>query len=210
MVKVNVAITATFENIKSLQPQRGVDDPDLPYFFKLQCMNCGEVCEKETCVIMSKKVANPSGKGTTNLVKKCKVCSREGTVTMVPERGCPLSLGASLYGTYITLMGFEFNGLEPVSCSFGRGWKAESTYGSLPSISLVFVLVMGIYETTGTLFEDIDLSGAEFADFCDVGQVPVRVSNVRAQCQVVPHWGYGSGRYRCRYGYGYGYGTRYL
>ncbi|KAF9613366.1 hypothetical protein IFM89_007444 [Coptis chinensis] len=39
--------------------------------------------------------------------------------------------------------------------------------------------------TSGTKFEDIDLSGGEYADYCEKGQIPVMISNLQAKFDVV-------------------------
>ncbi|PIA42866.1 hypothetical protein AQUCO_02000368v1 [Aquilegia coerulea] len=165
MVNVLLMVTAELENLTGLQPQEGCDDPNFPYYFKMKCTNCGEVSQKETCVMLSETVPLPNGRGTTNLVQKCKFCSREGTVTMVPGRGRPLMLEMGQSGKYAPLMVFDCRGLEPVDFSFGQGWKAEST--------------------SGTKFDDIDLSGGDYSEYCEKGEVPVMVSNLQAKFESV-------------------------
>ncbi|OVA11363.1 Protein of unknown function DUF866 [Macleaya cordata] len=165
MVNLMLMITAELDNLTDLQPQGGCDDPNFPFYFKMKCGNCGEVSQKETCLALSDTVPLPNGRGTTNLVQKCKFCGREGTVTMTPGRGRPLSLEASETGEYTPLMVFDCRGLEPVDFAFGDGWKVEST--------------------DGTKFEGIDLSGGEYADYCEKGQVPVMISNLRSKFEVL-------------------------
>ncbi|MGV7354888.1 CXXC motif containing zinc binding protein, partial [Mycobacterium kansasii] len=77
-------ITAEMENIASLQPINGLNDPNFTYYFKLRCENCGEATEKETCCSLDEQVAIPKSRGVANLVQKCKFCGREGNITMVP------------------------------------------------------------------------------------------------------------------------------
>ncbi|GLT85504.1 hypothetical protein SLE2022_036930 [Rubroshorea leprosula] len=55
-------------------------------------------------------------------------------------------------------------GYEPVDFVLGGGWKAESL--------------------AGKIFEDIDLSGGEFAEYDEKAQCPVMISNVRASFKV--------------------------
>ncbi|KAL5714033.1 hypothetical protein ACHQM5_016049 [Ranunculus cassubicifolius] len=165
MVLILLKITADLENLTELQPQGGCDDPNFPYYLQMQCMSCGEKSPKETCVILSETVPLSNGRGTTNLNQKCKFCSREGTMTMIPGRGRPLTLENGEGGQYTPLMVFECRGLEPVGFSFGGGWKAVST--------------------SGTMFEDIDLSGGDYSEYCEKGEVPVMVSNLKAAFQTV-------------------------
>ncbi|KAF5183316.1 Cxxc motif-containing zinc binding protein [Thalictrum thalictroides] len=161
MVNMLLMITAELENLTGLQPEGGCDDPNFPYYFKMKCSNCGEVSQKNTCVMLSETVPLPNGRGHTNLIQRCKFCSREGTVTMVQGRGRPLMLEVSQAGIYAPLMMFDCRGLEPVDFSFGHGWKAEST--------------------SGTKFGDIDLSGGDYSEYCEKGEVPVMVSNLKAK-----------------------------
>ncbi|XP_071703764.1 uncharacterized protein [Rutidosis leptorrhynchoides] len=84
-------VTADLENLTNFQPNGGVDDPNFTYYFKLKCGNCGTVTEKATCVSL-----NETGPQS----KKCKVCEREGTVTMFPGKGKPLTAEISEKGRY--------------------------------------------------------------------------------------------------------------
>ncbi|XP_043721215.1 CXXC motif containing zinc binding protein-like [Telopea speciosissima] len=166
MVKFMLMITAKLENLTNLQPLGGCDDPSFPYYFKMKCYECGELSEKETCVSLDVTVPTPNLRGTTNLVQKCKLCGRVGTVQLIPGRGRPLTNVTSLFEEYTSLMLFDCNGLEPVGFVFGNGWKAEST--------------------DGTKFYCIDLSRGEYSNYDDDGQFPVKkVLNPRANFVVV-------------------------
>ncbi|KAL6980071.1 hypothetical protein U1Q18_021721 [Sarracenia purpurea var. burkii] len=165
MVNYMLMITAELENLTNLEPQGGCDDPNFTYFFKLKCGNCGEVTQKETCVSLNETVPLLQGKGTTNLVQKCKFCKRDGTVTMITGRGSPLTEEISQSGNYVPLMLFDCRGYEPVDFSFGSGWKVESI--------------------EGTKFDGVDLSGGEFAEYDEKGECPVMISNLRAVFKVV-------------------------
>ncbi|XVE97639.1 hypothetical protein REPUB_Repub03eG0036100 [Reevesia pubescens] len=169
MVKYMLKIAADLENLTNLQPQDGCDDPSFAYLFKLKCENCGELSQRETCVSLGDTFPLPvgkgKGKGTTNLVQKCKFCMREGTVTMIPGRGQPLTQAESEEGKYAPLMLFESRGYEPVGFIFGGGWKVESL--------------------EGTKFEDVDLSGGDFAEYDEKGECPVMISNLRFTFDVV-------------------------
>ncbi|EXB66900.1 hypothetical protein L484_019538 [Morus notabilis] len=165
MVNYVLQITADLENLTDLQPQGGCDDPNFSFLFKLKCGRCGEVSQKETCVVLNDSVPLPVGKGTTHLIQKCKFCGRDGTVTMVPGRGRPLTQETSESGKFSPLMLFDCRGYEPVSYAFADGWRAVSL--------------------EGTTFEEIDLSGGEFAEYDEKGECPVMISNLRATFEVV-------------------------
>ncbi|XP_062160055.1 uncharacterized protein LOC133867339 [Alnus glutinosa] len=165
MVKCLLMIAAELENLTNLEPQGGCDDPNFSYLFKLKCGTCGEVSQKETCVALGETVALPVGKGTTNLIQKCKFCGRDGTITMIPGRGKPLTQEVSQSGKHTPLMLFDCRGYEPVEYVFDGGWKAESI--------------------EGTKFHEIDLSGGEYAEYDEKGECPVMISNLRSKFDVV-------------------------
>jgi len=156
-------ITAELENLTNLEPQGGCDDPNFTYYFKLKCERCGEVTQKDTCVSLNETITLP--RSTTNLVQKCKFCGREGTVSMIIGRGCPLTHEISQSGNYVPLMLFDCRGYEPVEFAFGSGWKVESI--------------------EGTKFDDVDLSGGDFVEYDEKGECPVMISNVRSVFNVV-------------------------
>ncbi|KAK8505299.1 hypothetical protein V6N13_045740 [Hibiscus sabdariffa] len=165
MVNFMLKIAADLENLTNLQPHGGCDDPSFPYLFKLKCGRCGELSQKETCVSLGDTVSLLQGKGTTNLVQKCKFCTREGTVTMIPGKGRPLTQEDCEQGKFAPLMLFDCRGYEPVGFVFGDGWKVESL--------------------EGTKFEGIDLSGDEFAEYDEKGECPVMISNLRSTFEPV-------------------------
>ncbi|KAM7258403.1 hypothetical protein ACFE04_014144 [Oxalis oulophora] len=167
MVKYSLLITAELDNIAKLEPQGGCDDPDFSYLFKLKCGACGEVTDKYSSVQLNRTVLLPTTKGTTttttHLLQKCKFCEREGTVTMVPGLGQPLTSFIIARGYAVSIMKFDCNGFEPLGFVFGDGWKAQSD--------------------AGTVFKDIDLSD-EFHDYDEKGQVAVMISKPRASFKI--------------------------
>ncbi|GMI92577.1 hypothetical protein like AT4G32930 [Hibiscus trionum] len=165
MVKFMLKIAADLKNLTNLQPQGGCDDPSFSYLFKLKCENCGEMSWRETCVSLDHAVPLRRGKGTTNLIQKCKHCSRVETVTMISGQGKPLIQEESEAGKYAPLMVFECWGYEPVDYVFGGWWKVESV--------------------EGTKFEYVDLSGGDFAEYDKEGGCQVIISNLRSTFDVL-------------------------
>ncbi|CAL9774797.1 unnamed protein product [Musa acuminata subsp. burmannicoides] len=163
MVFYVLDFTAELENLTNLQQRGGCSDPNYTYYFKVKCENCGEISQKETCVVLSESVPLPNGRGTANLVQKCKLCGRDGTIQMVPGHGEPLTIERSQAGIRSKLMVFDCRGFEPVNFSFENGWKAESL--------------------SGTSFE-VDLSEGEFADYDEKGECPVGITNLQASFRV--------------------------
>lgn len=166
MVNYHLMITAEVENVSSIQPMGGCDDPNFTYYFKLKCGNCGEVTEKETYVVLGDVVPIPKSRGQANLVQKCKFCGRDGTITMIQGSGRPLTGDDCEAGKYAPLMSFDCRGLEPVEYSFGGDqWKVETT--------------------AGTVFENVDLSVGDWAEYDEKGNMPVSVSNLKSRFDVV-------------------------
>uniref|UniRef100_A0A3B6GR48 Uncharacterized protein n=1 Tax=Triticum aestivum TaxID=4565 RepID=A0A3B6GR48_WHEAT len=106
---------------------------------------------------------------------KCKLCSREGSVVVIPGQGTPLTAEQSQKGEMTCLMVFECRGYEPIEFAFGNGWKAESVHG--------------------TPF-DIDLSEGEFDEYDEKGECPVALSKLQSTFKVVKKQGFhGKTRY---------------
>ncbi|KAI3692600.1 hypothetical protein L6452_32420 [Arctium lappa] len=165
MVKFMLYIRAELENLTNFQPQGGCNDPDFTYYFKLKCDDCGEVTKKEICVSLNETV-HLSRKRTTNLIKKCKFCTRVGTMTMIPGQGIPLTNLSSENGDYAPLMVFDCRGFEPLDFAFGRGWKAETIEDA-------------------RILEDVDFSNGDFAEYDDKGGYWIMIFNVNAMFKVV-------------------------
>ncbi|XP_020588696.1 UPF0587 protein C1orf123 isoform X2 [Phalaenopsis equestris] len=164
MVYYLLSISAELENLTDLQPCGGCDDPNFSYYFKVKCESCGEISQKETCVMISEVVPLPTGRATAHLVQKCKLCGREGSIQMITGEGQPLTLGQSEREEFSRLMIFDGRGLAPTDFSFSDGWEAQSL--------------------AGTTF-DVDLSAGEFAEYDEKGECPVGITNVRANFSVV-------------------------
>ncbi|KAF3324577.1 hypothetical protein FCM35_KLT10734 [Carex littledalei] len=172
MVYYALEFTAELDGLTNLQPRGGCDDPNFTYYFKLKCENCGEISQKPTWLSLSEEVPLPNGRGTANLVQKCKLCKRDGTIQMIPGQGKPLTDIQGQSDLYTRLMIFDCRGFEPVEFSFTDGWMAESKNG----------------ETT---FE-MDLSEGEFCDYDEKSECPVGVSNLKSVFKVVKKSGDGA------------------
>ncbi|KAL8107235.1 uncharacterized protein LOC141672288 [Apium graveolens] len=162
MVKYRLMIAADMQNVKMLQPARGIAHPSFNYYIKMKCGNCGEP-KKEISINSKKKVSDSWD--SPNLVMKCKLCEKVGTVTVLTGKGKPLTQELSEHGKSAPLMELDCRGYEPVEFMFGSGWMAESI--------------------AGTKFMDIDLSDGEFAEYDDKGGCPVAIYNLHATFDVL-------------------------
>nr|CAB3477380.1 unnamed protein product [Digitaria exilis] len=70
MVYYALLVGAELDGLTNLQPSRGCDDPNFPYYLKLKCENCGEITAKSTYVTLSEQVDLPKGHGSAHLVQK--------------------------------------------------------------------------------------------------------------------------------------------
>ncbi|XP_062213452.1 uncharacterized protein LOC133914346 [Phragmites australis] len=175
MVFYALFVGAELDSLTNLQPRGGCDDPNFPYYLKLRCENCGETTAKATYVTLSEAVDLPKGRGTANLVQKCKLCGRDGTILMIPGQGTPLTMEQSQKEEKTCLMVFDCRGYEPIEFSFGDGWKAESVHG--------------------TPF-DIDCSEGDFAEYDEKGECPVGLGKLESTFKVVKkHERAGKARY---------------
>ncbi|KAL6212315.1 hypothetical protein ACLB2K_017535 [Fragaria x ananassa] len=134
MVLLALRITAELENLTELQPKTAATIPNSPI---------SSSCDARAV-------------GSTNLIQKCKFCGREGTITMVPGRGRPLTQELSEAGKSTPVTVFECRGYEPVDYGFGGWWKARSL--------------------AGTTFDNVDLSEDEFSEYDEKGECPVMIS----------------------------------
>ncbi|KNA03101.1 hypothetical protein SOVF_212340, partial [Spinacia oleracea] len=148
---------------------------------QLKCGGCGEVTKKETCAArrlvspifkefsyLFKKVSPiPIPKGFANLVQKCKGCGRVGSVQLIPGAGRPLKREDFDSGRYAVLMSFRCQGFEPDEYSFGGHWRVESTKGSV--------------------YEDVDLSEGDWAEYDEDEAMPVSVCNLKARFVRINH-----------------------
>eukprot|EP01135_Chromosphaera_perkinsii_P001111 Nk52_evm61s158 gene=Nk52_evmTU61s158 len=147
MVRFIMRIKANLENVKNLRPC----GRDFRYYFKLQCMNCGEenpnfvyVCEEETSPL-------PTGRGQAHLVSKCKLCARDTSVEIIEKSSKPYSAS----GEFRNFVELECRGVEPIDYEPRVGFVCEG-------------------EESDLLFEEVDLSEKEWVDYdekkqCSVG-----------------------------------------
>ncbi|MCD7446776.1 hypothetical protein HAX54_016869 [Datura stramonium] len=139
-------ITAELQNILSMAPLNGVDDPDMPYFFKLRCESC-DILSKEQCIYMSEYAYHKRNR--FNHVIKCKGCKRVGTVTLISGFGTEFTAADSQ--TYVPLMMFECDGMVPEDYAFNGGWKLTIDSDEVIEVNLVGGNFVGSQEVYGYL-----------------------------------------------------------
>ncbi|RWS24552.1 UPF0587 protein-like protein [Leptotrombidium deliense] len=144
MVKIGLQIKANLENVTNLT---AVGD-DFRWFLKIRntfttsfniqftCANCGEASDKwlyltaeafkkqETdCILIKEKMPIKGSRGEANLVLKCKLCSRENTVSLIENSLSTYTIDDS--NNFKTIVAFECRGVEPNDFSARNGFSAE-------------------------------------------------------------------------------------
>lgn len=79
MVKIALQIKAQLECIDKVYTSH----PDFQWFLKLKCGSCGEVTDKFHDLTESEKVPQKHTRGESNLLIKCKLCSRENSIDVI-------------------------------------------------------------------------------------------------------------------------------
>ncbi|PZC72203.1 UPF0587 protein GA18326 [Helicoverpa armigera] len=156
MVKIALQIKATLESIDKLY----TNHPYYQWFLKLKCGSCGEVTEKFHDLTEAEKIPQKHNRSETNLLIKCKLCSRENSIDVV--EGSNGQFRSSDEGKFKTLVIFDCRGVEPVDFEPKSGWIA-------------------VGEDDGKTFEDVDLTEKEWADYDDKNQNSVGVYELEWQ-----------------------------
>ncbi|EDV23355.1 uncharacterized protein TRIADDRAFT_57890 [Trichoplax adhaerens] len=111
----------------------------------LKCLNCGDetswvyVCQDD-------KSPLKGGRGSANLVIKCKLCSRENSIDIIEGSVGPYNIEDSESRKYKTIVAFDCRGIEPTNFSPRIGFQAVSS-------------------ESNTAFTDINLSEEDWADY---------------------------------------------
>nr|CAG4636641.1 EOG090X0HQJ [Eubosmina coregoni] len=156
MVKIGLKIKATLENVTNLRS----DGEDFRYYIKVKCGSCNEESDKWIYITQSDSVDVKGGRGTANLVLKCKLCSRENNMDIIPDS--LKSYNDEDQGKFKTIVQFECRGMEPSDFSPRNGWLVEGL-------------------ESGTKFSDIDLSEKEWADYDEKSKTTVGIYEIEHQ-----------------------------
>ncbi|XP_076247435.1 CXXC motif containing zinc binding protein [Calliopsis andreniformis] len=153
MVKIALQIKATLENIEEIKPS----GPEFRWYLKFTCCNCGEVSEKWNYVSLSEFIPAQRGNAVTHFTSKCKLCSRDNSMTILEDSIKPFV--ATDHDKFQTIVVFDCRGLEPSDFSAREGWTAKAV-------------------DDGKEFTEVDLSEGEWADYCDKIKKPVGIYDI--------------------------------
>ncbi|XP_076662542.1 CXXC motif containing zinc binding protein [Halictus rubicundus] len=141
MVKIALQIKVTMENVAELRPS----GPEFRWYMKLVCSNCREESDKWNYMSLSETVSAPKGHGISHYVSKCKLCSRENSMTILEDFVKPFV--ARDQDGFQSIAVFDCRGLEPCDFSPRVGWTVKAI-------------------DDGTEFTDVDLTEGEWGEYC--------------------------------------------
>eukprot|EP00475_Leptophrys_vorax_P009002 TRINITY_DN15905_c0_g2_i1.p2 TRINITY_DN15905_c0_g2~~TRINITY_DN15905_c0_g2_i1.p2 ORF type:complete len:163 (+),score=12.31 TRINITY_DN15905_c0_g2_i1:203-691(+) len=160
MVLLVIAIRAELENLTNLRPAAD----DFTYYFRVKC-SCGEVSAKESSVTKGEEYEMKGSRGTANLVQKCTLCARVGSISLVDGHAKPLTAEDSEARRFAPLVCLDCRGMEPVEFFPKDGWRAEGA-------------------ESGTVFGEIDLSEGEYSDYDERAGESVSILNIESEIKV--------------------------
>ncbi|KAG0244909.1 hypothetical protein BGW41_005508 [Actinomortierella wolfii] len=146
---------ADLENITDLVPA----DADHTWHFKVECSGCREVDDNWITLNAIDKFEQSSGRGEANLVMKCKFCKKENSCDILSK---PVAYTIENSGKFVNMLTMDCRGMEPVNFEAREGWKAKGA-------------------ETDTVFEDIDLTDGDFADYDEKSELPVSINSIEAK-----------------------------
>ncbi|CAH4035027.1 unnamed protein product [Pieris brassicae] len=116
--------------------------------------SCGEESDKFHDLTEAEKVPQKHNRSESNLLIKCKLCSRENSIDVI--EGSNGILTSEDENKFKTIVIFDCRGVEPVDFQPKSGWIAEA-------------------EHNGKKFEEVDLSEKEWAEYDEKNQNSVGV-----------------------------------
>ncbi|KAK2703314.1 CXXC motif containing zinc binding protein-like isoform X2 [Artemia franciscana] len=125
-----------------------------------KCQSCGDKSEKWQYITQEESVPLKGGRGSANLVIKCKLCGRENSADIFPDSVKPYTGDGDR--KMKTIVSFDCRGMEPVDFSPRNGWQCEAV-------------------ETGTKFDDVDLSEKEWVDYDEKAKETVGIYELAHQ-----------------------------
>jgi hypothetical protein len=102
-------------------------------------------------------------KGEANYIMKWPGSKVQSYIKIVDLKGINGNYSAEASGTWVTVLGLECRGLVPTAWKVGRDFSAESTEGHV--------------------FEEVDLSEGDWADYDEEHDLSVSVMNVESKVE---------------------------
>lgn len=156
MVKIALQIKATLENIEELKP----NGSDFRWYLKFSCNNCGEVSEKWNYASLDESTPAQRGNAINHFISKCKLCSRENSMTILEDSIKPYN--SDDQNRFKTIVCFDCRGIEPCAFSARDGWIAKTC-------------------NNGKEFSDVDLADGEWVEYCDKTNTSVGIYEIESR-----------------------------
>eukprot|EP01120_Amphizonella_sp_Union-15-10_P002309 TRINITY_DN12475_c0_g1_i1.p1 TRINITY_DN12475_c0_g1~~TRINITY_DN12475_c0_g1_i1.p1 ORF type:complete len:158 (-),score=15.81 TRINITY_DN12475_c0_g1_i1:77-550(-) len=115
MPTFSLCLRCTLENVTNLKP-----DPSFTWRLKLKCNNCKEVTDKFVTFSAQDQIENPTGRGTVNLLVRCKFCKRESSIDVLPKTQQNYNINDS--GKFKPIIAFDCRGVTP------EDWNPQGSY----------------------------------------------------------------------------------
>ena len=119
MVKLALQLKAVLEHTTALLPAAS----DFRWYVKSQCSSCNEEGDTFMYITGDEEVEMPGGKGTANVVVKCKLCARQYSISIMEQSVLPYNYDDS--GTFKTIASFECRGGELIAFEPRLGWQCK-------------------------------------------------------------------------------------
>lgn len=136
------------------------EDEEFRWYIKVTCGTCNEQSDKWIYISQTESVSVKGGRGSANLVLKCKLCSRENNMDIIADSIAPYNEGDQ--EKFKTIVKFDCRGMEPSDFSPRNGWAVEGL-------------------ESGTKFPDIDLTEKEWADYDEKEKTTVGIYEIEHQ-----------------------------
>jgi len=152
-MKTCLQISANLENVTNLVSF----GDDFRWYLMMRCNNCGEET-KWLYLSLEERFPMKGSKGNANLIYKCKMCSRDCSVDILPEMIAKYTIDDS--NTFKTIVGFDCRGLSIIDFSPRIGFVCE-----------------GI--ENGTKFNEVNLEDKEWVDYDEKSNVSVGIYELK-------------------------------
>jgi len=152
-------LSANLVNIQSFT----AEGADFRWYLKIKCSSCGEVPNHFVYIAEDEETEVKGGRGSANLVAKCKMCSRDNSMSIV---GGSVKAYGSDNAQFASVVKFECRGIEPVDFSPRTGWVATGA-------------------DSGAVFNEVDLGEKEWCDYDENQAREVGVYDLKSKFVVV-------------------------
>ncbi|XP_054157013.1 CXXC motif containing zinc binding protein-like isoform X2 [Oppia nitens] len=152
-MKTCLQLKANLENVTNLT----ASGQDFRWYIKFKCNNCGEESDKWVYLSLEEEFPIKGSRGSAHLVTKCKLCSRESSIEILPDTQSMYTSDDS--NQFKTIIGFDCRGLSIIDFSPRIGFACESV-------------------DSGRQFNDINLEEKEWVDYDEDSRQSVGIYEV--------------------------------